>query len=244
MVMLRRAMGMAIALGAFAGLFGCNTILGIDRATPAPQEASVSALGETSYDLNCTNYCHIVRQACTFSADGGSDNTEYLTDETCLAMCPQFDVTGEVLVPSAPPSSSDTLNCRLWYANQAVVGDPHTACPRAGPLGGKVCDGQGDPCQAFCRLDLAFCTGDAAAYTSLDDCISACEADAGNPGFPYVIGPDPDDTDLASGYGGVSTLNCRIYHLENYVALGETVHCSHTAANGGGICVGALLPDQ
>jgi hypothetical protein len=241
MVMKTRALFMTAALFALAGLFGCNNILGIDPASLVT-DASSSPLGAGSYEVTCANYCRIVRQACTFSADGGSDNTEYLTDDTCLAMCAQFDVTGEVLVPNKAPSNSDTLNCRLWYANQAVT-DPYNACPRAGPLGGKVCDGQGDPCGAFCRLDLTFCTGDAAAYTGVDDCIAACEADAGYPGFPYVVGPDPDDTDLASGYGGVSTLNCRIYHLENFVALGEAIHCSHTSAGGGGICVGAL-PDQ
>jgi hypothetical protein len=246
MVMLRRAMATAAALAALTGLTGvsgCNGILGIDKASLIPAEASVSGLGATSYELTCANYCRIIHQACAYSADGASDDTEYLNDDTCLSMCPQFDVTGEVLVPGTPPSSSDTLNCRLWYANKALDGDPHLECPRAGPLGGKVCDGQGDPCEAFCRLDVAFCMGDAAAYTGYDDCVAACEVDGGYPGFPYVVGPDPDDTDLASGYGGMSTLNCRIYHLENFVAFGEVAHCSHTSAGGGGICVGAL-PDQ
>jgi hypothetical protein len=240
--MVSRTLGLGAAVLALGcALGGCNSILGIDRATLiTSNDAGDAGAITASYDLTCDNYCGLIRRVCTQAPDGGSDNTEYLSDDTCQSFCQKFEVTGESVTSATPPGPNDTLNCRLWYLNQAItMNDPHDDCPKAGPLGGTVCNGQ-NPCSTFCRLDLDFCTGDAAAYPSYDECIADCEPDAGYPGFPYITGPDPDDTDLASGYRGASTLNCRIYHLENYFLLGDTTHCAHTSASGGFICVGGL----
>ena len=93
-----------------------------------------------------------------------------------------------------------------------------------------------DPCREFCILDLAFCTGDAAAYTSVEDCVNACAPDAGGyMGYPYNINPnDPEVTDLATSG---DTLNCRMYHLENFLLTGLAIHCTHTSLSGNGVCV-------
>ncbi len=246
--------GLGGCVAAAIALAGCNSLLGIDPAvliagdggsvdSASGGDAYAGAIAP-AYDLTCDSYCNLIARVCTGSDDGGSDNTEYLDTDVCRSFCQNFEVTGESVTSASPPSSNDTLNCRLWYLNLAVtMSDPHDNCPKAGPLGGQVCNGQGDPCSTFCRLDLAFCTGDAAAYPSYDECVADCEPDGASPGFPYITGPDPDDTDLASGYGGESTLNCRIYHLENYVLSGDAIHCTHTSASGGFVCVGAI-PDH
>jgi hypothetical protein len=221
--------GAVLAASAFAVL-ACNAVLGIDSATLLADAGSA-----TNYAVSCTNYCSLLSTVCVPSTAAG-DNTEYLNNTVCATMCPYFDAGPAVLQPSVDPTPADTLSCRIWHANAAILsGDPHTHCAHAGPLGGGVCDDNGDACLAFCRLDLDICTGDAAAYTGLDDCLSACHPDGGYVGFPYELKPtDVEVSDLTFHAG--NTLNCRIYHLENFVATGDPVHCTHTSAGGGGVC--------
>jgi hypothetical protein len=100
-------------------------------------------------------------------------------------------------------------------------------CPHAGPLGAVTCGT--NPCDDFCNMAQQFCG--TMSYASVDDCLEACNADAGYAGFPYQIGGDASDLQA-----GGNTLNCRIYHLENYLFTGDPVHCTHIAADGGGVC--------
>jgi hypothetical protein len=248
---------LAASLASLLG--GCNAILGIDSATLDPEagapaseagtpanEAGGSGSDANLYALTCANYCALMAQYCGPSAQG--DNTEYLQSsltpgtDVCPQFCQVFEVSGEVLVPATEPSDTNTLNCRVWHANAARQGSAHVHCAHAGPLGGDVCDDNNDdPCTSFCALDLALCTGSNQAYANKDDCLSACRPnpDAGYAGFPYVLSTtDPEVTDLAPVFqSGSNTLNCRMYHLENFVRTGEAMHCSHTSRSGGGVCV-------
>jgi hypothetical protein len=233
----RRLLAFVVVIAAPLGgaVLACNTILGINPAQPEPSEGGVQG---NPYALSCDNYCSVVNSNCTrFSMT--ADDTEYLSTNVCGAICPQFErvPTGNDQVdPNEPTPMTNTLNCRIWHANAAQGGPPesHTHCPHAGPLGGNMCGS--DPCREFCTLDLAFCRGDASAYDSVEDCVNACEPDAGGyAGYPYNIDPnDPEVTDLtASG----NTLNCRMYHLENFLLTGLEVHCTHTSVSGNGVCV-------
>jgi hypothetical protein len=263
----------ATAVALSGGLvLACNSILGIDaaqevagdasgdaspheagppagdgaaEASPAQEEASVNP-----YTLSCSNYCNLMSENCV--DEGVNQNQEYLSNDVCTTICGQyestdFDVEGGIVDPGQPTPMSNTLNCRIWHANAAAT-DPHVHCPHAGPLGGDMCEdmtgGSGSPCYEFCTLDLAFCTGDAAAYDGVQDCLNACLPDAGAPdaeagaypGYVYNINSaDPEVIDLAASG---DTLNCRMYHLENFLFTGESVHCSHTSLSGGGVCVG------
>ncbi len=234
-----------LGLGSF--LSSCNAVLGIEEAKldpdaggalPSP-EASGGDGGSTStasYAVNCVNYCSLITANCGPSSQNG-DNTEYLTGDSgiCSTMCNEFESTPELTTAAHEPATIDTLNCRVWHAN-AAASDPHTHCPHAGPLGGTLCGP--DPCIPFCRMDTDFCTGPNAAYTSNEDCLAACRPDAGYAGFPYEVSTtDNEVADLSSQFqGGSNTLNCRIYHLQNFLKTGDPLHCTHTSRGGNGVC--------
>jgi hypothetical protein len=227
--------GVAVRVSAFAlaaAQFGCNSILGIDAASGIPE-------GGTSYVVSCSNYCNLMQSVCNSSqALSEGDNTEYLSSDVCMQICGQFDVSSQKITASVDPNPEDSLNCRVWHANAALQIDPHTHCPHAGPLGGRLCDTNSDPCPTFCHLDLQFCTGQNQAYASYQDCLDACEPDAGYTGYVYELNTsDNEVTDLAS-YEMTDTLNCRMYHLENFLFTQQSIHCSHTSLSGNGVCVG------
>jgi hypothetical protein len=236
----RRAGTLSIAAAASLGavFFACNGVLGIHEASLEPPEGGAEAgSGDggslVSYELSCDSYCRVIAANCKPSSL--EDDTEYLSPAVCSQLCAQYESTPTPLDPNTEPTPGDTLNCRVWHANAAALG-PHTHCPHSGPLGGNLCDDSqlGGPCKAFCTLNLAVCTGDAAAYPSMTDCLNACEADAGYPGFPYQNMPgDPEVRDLQTSG---NTLNCRMYHLENFLFTGEALHCSHTTQSGNGVC--------
>jgi len=229
-----------------AAQIGCNAVLGIDPASPEPDggqppDATVrdGMTVTTSYVVSCANYCNLIQAACTGAqALTQGDNTEYLSSDVCMQLCALMDASAEVLDPAADPKADDTLNCRVWHANAALQEDPHYHCPHAGPLGGRMCDQMADPCPSFCRMNLAICTGDNAAYASLDDCMNACEPDGGYAGYLYEVSPADTEVNDLEGWESSNTLNCRMYHLQNYLFLGDPAHCSHTSLSGGGVCVG------
>jgi hypothetical protein len=227
-------MAVGIAIPLVSVVLACNSLLGIEAAQPEPGDASTQA---SSYTLSCENYCSVISANCTQSPT--EDDTEYLSVDVCATICPEFErvaTDSGIVDPNEPTPMTNTLNCRIWHANAAQGGpaEAHTHCPHSGPLGGNMCGS--DPCTEFCNLDLALCTGDAAAYTSIQDCVNSCEPDAGGyMGYPYNINPnDPEVTDLAT-MG--NTLNCRMYHLENFLFTGLPIHCSHTSLSGNGVCV-------
>src|SRR6185437_15862660 len=96
-----------------------------------------------------------------------------------------------------------------------------------------------DPCDDFCVYAMQVCTGNNAAYASTQDCLQACHpnADAGYAGFPYLMGTDGGDIQSAG-----NTLNCRMYHLENFLFTGDPIHCTHITVDGGGVCVDTPSP--
>jgi hypothetical protein len=231
-----------LGLGAF--LSSCNAVLGIQEAMLDPDGGTTARSPEASgddgsagaalYALNCDNYCSLMSANCGPSAQNG-DNTEYLTGEAgvCSTMCKVFESTSEVTTAVHEPATIDSLNCRVWHAN-AAASDPHTHCPHAGPLGGDLCGN--DPCIPFCRMDTDFCTGNNAAYSSYEDCLSACDADGGYAGFPYEISTTDNEVADLGFQSASNTLNCRIYHLQNFLKTGEAIHCTHTSRDGNGVC--------
>jgi hypothetical protein len=244
----RKRCGLASIFGAvFLGAMqvACNSILGIDPATAEPDAGQPDGSVTPSYVVSCSNYCNLIQAACNSAqALEQGDNTEYLSNDVCMQICAQMDASAEVISPSVDPQLDDTLNCRVWHANAALQSTPHYHCPHAGPLGGRMCDTNGDPCPTFCRMDLAICTGENAAYASMQDCLDACEPDAGSgyPGYDYELNASDNEVSDLANFEATNTLNCRMYHLENFLFTGQAVHCSHTSLNGNGTCVGGV-PD-
>jgi hypothetical protein len=199
-VVVRSALA-AVAAGLV--VFGCNAILGFDKAD-LDTTLGDAGDGGGGGQVSCDQYCQTVMGACT------GVNAEYTSGAVCQSICGLLEPG---FVGGAP---ADTVACRQTHALMAS-GDPATECPKAGPLG--IGDCQPDPCQSYCQLDLALCA-DAGnpPYTDITQCRMQC------PGYPYL----PDAGDIAKTNG--NTLNCRIYHLESAYAGGMLVgvHCPHT----------------
>jgi hypothetical protein len=233
-----RAVFLALGIAAVlvAGLLACNGVLGIDRASletdasEAAGDASVAAADFVAKD-DCTDYCNDMAISCPAL----TANQEYLSGDVCQQFCKfhtdHYDeqgLGGPVDVsPTSALAGGDTLYCRVWHSH-AALDNPNEHCPHAGPVGGDLCGT--NPCDDFCAATMKFCG--TLSYASMSDCTQACNADGGYPGFPYLQG---DASDLQTNGG--NTLNCRIYHLENFLNTMDPVHCAHIAADGGGVCV-------
>jgi hypothetical protein len=221
-------------------LLACNAVLGIDKAEVEPGDGGMAKTGVDAGDAgdagfvavdDCKDYCNDIALSC-----GASATQEYLSTDVCNKMCAfhtaYYDEQGlnqpVDVGPTTPLAGGDTIYCRVWHSHAALVESPTEHCPHAGPLGGLLCGA--NPCDDFCNEAFNFCG--TMSYASVQDCLNSCNADGGYPGFPYLIGGDASDLQAAG-----NTLNCRIYHLENYLFTNLAVHCSHIAADGGGVCV-------
>jgi hypothetical protein len=238
-----RVLALAGAVVAAAGgLLACNGVLGISHADLEP-DAATSTGGDGGVDGavafvaedDCMDYCNDVATACSTLP-----TQEYLSIDVCNQFCTfhtdHYDEQALKQAVDVSPMSStamgDTIYCRVWHAH-AALGDPTEHCPHAGPLGGLLCGA--NPCDDFCNDAVHFCGS--MAYASVQDCLQSCNADAGYPGLPYEMG---DASDLAAAG---NTLNCRIYHLQNYLATQDPDHCYHVRVpsvdmmGGAGPCV-------
>jgi hypothetical protein len=218
------------ALSMAAGALACNAVLGIDEASLEPSSGDGGLAPDAGVFVakdDCADYCNDMAQSC-----GALMNQEYLTTDVCNKLCAfhvsTYDEQG-VNQPvdvsaTSPTASGDTLYCRVWHAHAALE-NPVVHCPHAGPLGAQMCGT--DPCNDFCSMALNFCPS---SYLGMDDCLNDCHPDAGYPGYPYLIGDASDLQDEGN------TLNCRMYHLENFLFTKNPIHCSHITIDGGGVC--------
>ncbi|MGA7120286.1 MAG: hypothetical protein WBY94_09325 [Polyangiaceae bacterium] len=216
---------LVVSLAWFSGacaILGCNSVLGIERATLETSEAGVEAGGDPTGGegpLTCDNYCAVMMQNCT------GEYLEYLSNDVCMTLC-GYMTQGQFYPLDNEPENVDTLGCRLWHAHSAAA-HPEVHCRHAGPLGADLCGG---PCEPFCSLDWHYCTDDngLAVY---DGQVTGCEAVcASDGGLPYV---EVDSGDLADPSGNMivmgNTLNCRLWHLETAISIDmPTTHCPHT----------------
>lgn len=146
----------------------------------------------------CSTYCSTITSACT-----GATNSQYGSMVTCIASCAHFPVG------TAGEQSGDTLQCRAYHANAALV-DPATHCVHAGPSGGSVC---GTPCQGFCDMAVAECP---TQYPAAAGCATTCGGMTAGSAF---------DSSIQSG----NTVSCRVYHA-TAASTDPTTHCPHIAA--------------
>jgi hypothetical protein len=209
-------------------LAGCNTLLGISRATLEPDDAGSDANapaddgGATSDGadpLTCSNYCAVMMQNCS------GPYLEYLSNDVCMKMC-GYMTAGQFYPLGTEPDNVDTLGCRLWHAHTAAT-NPEVHCRHAGPLGSDLCGG---PCQPFCSLDWHYCTDDN-AIAVYDGQVVGCESVCGTDGgFPYLEGDSGDIVDPSGNMIEMgNTLNCRLWHLETGIDEDmPEIHCPHT----------------
>lgn len=157
---------------------------------------------------SCAAYCADMAVNCV-------DTPQYIgIDGSCEAVCAQFE-SGSSIDPAGADvtGGTDTLACRAYHLSVAGQTDPDAHCPHSGPGGEDVCSG-GSKGEAFCRLNLALCSGGNQVYPSVDDCIAD---------LPNIAntGGAHDATQLDA-----NTLNCRITHL-TAASVDPDVHCQH-----------------
>lgn len=199
-----------VSLSLVSGALACNAVLGFDEATVDPQLVGTSPpggdAGAQTQGVTCDSYCATVMTNCT------GVQTEYLSEEICRAMCSHFElgVQGD--------TTEDSLACRAYHAFSAQA-DPRTHCKHAGPTGAGHCGAV--PCNAFCALTSALCTGPLEPFAGGE---LACRQECAK--FLYLLGPDDPDL-VATG----PTLNCRLWHLQSAYEPGnpqaKPTHCPH-----------------
>jgi hypothetical protein len=131
--------------------------------------------GENETVPHCSDFCHIVMNACS-----ESDNKVYESPEQCEAVC------GKLNLGNVSDASGDSVGCRKTHAYNALIIDADRHCPHAGPGGAAVC---GTDCPAYCTLFKAGCktafemahgTGADANDKCLSECTTAHGVDAVN----------------------------------------------------------------
>jgi hypothetical protein len=185
--------------------------------------------GRPVLTLDCPTYCTTIMANCTGA------NAQYQDMNECLGTCSGFPPGA-----AATETSGNTLGCRIYHAQNAMVlNDAVTHCPHAGPPGGKV-DSTGtcgDPCVSFCALEEKICGTDAAPvtgvtnrYTSTAACMTACA------GFNKTVQYSPT---APNG----DTFACRVNHVTNagtYKQMNDpgmqNTHCGHTLSPATGVC--------
>jgi hypothetical protein len=180
--------------------------------------------------LNCDTYCTTIMANCTGA------NAQYENMNECLGTCSGFTPGA-----TSTETSGDTLGCRIYHAQNAMVlNDATTHCPHAGPAGGKVnaAGTCGAPCASFCTLEAKICGTNAAPVTGVTNryadtaaCMTACAG--------FATAPEYSPTAPAG-----NTLACRFNHLTNAGLYKQTnepgtqnTHCGHTLSPATGVCM-------
>jgi hypothetical protein len=168
----------------------------------------------------CDTYCTAITAACTGA------NAQYTDKANCMKVC------GTLPGGTPTDATGNTVGCRTNAAKDAALDTMavKNSCWFAGPFGLGRC---GSECDIFCPIAMSYC-GAAAAYTSLEDCMTDCggwghQPDPTMPGIyaaNYTPGTTPETKD---------TSDCRAYHLfinaMGSAAGAQATHCPHVANN-------------
>lgn len=193
-----------------AALIGCgDDAAGTDGGVTADTGVAATDSGVTADSgvaaVSCDDYCTKVMANCT------GNLAQYSSLDACKKSCAAFPVG------MAADTSGNTQGCRQYHAGAAMA-NPALHCGHAGPSGAGVC---GTPCQGFCSIQAAACTGALDQGYGMDAaCNTACTTAFGNSMGTYS----------ATVTGG-NSLACRLYHLTVAAssAANATLHCPHTA---------------
>ncbi len=162
-------------------------------------------------DRTCELYCAQMAKTCrsVFADD----------EQACLRTCKTYPDD-----PALDLATSNTVECRTYFARLAGLETSEDHCQSAASSGGKQC---GSPCAAYCDQVMANCSGDAPVYASREVCENVCK---------YL----PDGGGSSDHLTEINTLQCRIYHAGAPSAVDPAKHCPHAmiynAAHCGPIC--------
>lgn len=163
---------------------------------PATHCQHASPSGADGCGSRCVNYCYTMQKVCPVQYD----------PTYCAGNC------AEMPVGNITDVGGNTIDCRIYHANNANISGDATHCIHATPSGGNVC---GTWCAVYCQLASSVCTGALALYPNDTACMTACAA-INSSGVP------------TGGASTGDTLQCRIYHIGAGPILGNTtLHCPH-----------------
>ena len=159
-------------------------------------------------DIKCAAYCDFYVSTC-------STQMGALDKATCNSLCKALTKTDTVNLGVAADTANDTVACREYHSCAASMSAANatTHCPHASIWSaGDTC---GTNCDAYCKINLAVCTGANAAFGGENECLSKC-------GLWATTGKAGD----AMG----DTIQCRQYHLgvASSSDANAMMHCPHT----------------
>jgi hypothetical protein len=138
------------------------------QLAPRPEGPAINPclgdIGQT--EPRCEDYCRVISVACQ------GELAVYESSEQCLAVCATMNL-GQL----TDSGGQNSVGCRSTHSYNALVGDPVTHCPHAGPSGSSVC---GDDCESHCaQLSQACPEGFAEDYgdgpeAANELCVSDC----------------------------------------------------------------------
>ncbi len=173
---------------------------------------------------DCEGYCQVYSDACSsISKDWG-----FNSKEECVRKCAA--VPQEAYAISSAATSGDTLACRLLHATRALS-EPEDNCEAASLRPQKECFGDPDAdidCVDFCQVASVACTGSLKVFENTKQCLETCKRT-----------PPGSRLDTSSA----DTRACRSYHVYSALLVNASVHCSHIAAGGDGVCSDAKDPN-
>lgn len=205
-----------LALAVLPGFWGCASVLGIEQATHDSKldkggagnggSGNAGAGGSAGSDGRslCDRYCDTVAENCT------AEFEQYVSKPVCMKICALLDAG------QPGDDSGNTVNCRLHYAESAVLtGEFATSCSAAGPGGAdsekpNLC---GSYCAGLCRIALGTCKGAQLVFQSISECESACAT-------------IPDLGDYADSIQTGNSVQCRLYHA-SAAQIDPVIHCPH-----------------
>lgn len=197
---------------------GSNTT----TSTGGSSSTGAGAASSTSSSMgpSCMAYCTEVTTNCTGTNEQYPTIAPATAMDSCMGVCAGFPVG------TSADMTGDSLGCREYHGGAPAMGDPVTHCPHAGPLGGPGMCSTMDPCDAFCEIAQAVCTG----ANSQWDSVAACKTDCATFTVPMTNGMPTPYTD---GDTGKNDLYCRMYHLSAAASSTDNaaVHCGHIIKN-------------
>ena len=148
---------------------------------------AASCAFKTDRDNDCTQYCDLMQENCfdTFVSDGRFD------EDACLRECdfyPRRDVInedGSVVPLGDPVPKANSLECRVYHANNAAATPNGLHCGHAGPSGTDTCIDFTATCGEFCNGSstdpaipgfVEFCANTDVGIPDSQDCWNFCNA--------------------------------------------------------------------
>jgi hypothetical protein len=114
--------------------------------------------------------------------------------------------------PGARSPNADTLECRLYHANNARAEPPNNKhCGHASPGGANLCVEFRGPCGDYCGIVVEACAGQDGAFADIDECGFECSQ--------LPIGDAGEET------GNTST--CRLTWANRVESDGDTSNCAN-----------------